>query len=52
MGLGDHDKALQYLQMDYEEGGQGLFFWNLNNDIKFDPIREEKGFQDLLLKIC
>jgi TolB-like protein/class 3 adenylate cyclase/Flp pilus assembly protein TadD len=48
MGLGNESKALEYLEMDYEVGGQGLFFWGLNRDPIFDPIRDEPRFQKLL----
>jgi TolB-like protein/Tfp pilus assembly protein PilF len=48
MGLGNEAKALEYLELDYEVGGQGLFFWGLKRDYIFDPIRDEPRFQKLL----
>lgn len=51
MGLGDVENALTWLEKDYEVGGQGLFFWGLKNDIKFDTIKNEPRFIALLDKI-
>ncbi len=51
MGLGDGENALNWLEKDYEVGGQGLFFWGLKRDIKFDPIKMEPRFIALLNKI-
>ena len=48
MGLGDNEKALDWLEKDLEVGGLGLFFWNLKRDIKFDPVKEEPRFKKLL----
>jgi adenylate cyclase len=50
-GLGNQEKALEWLELDYEEGGQGLFFWGLKTDPKFDDLRNESRFKDLLHKI-
>lgn len=51
MGLGEKENALLYLEKDYELGGQGLFFWGLKHDIKFEPLKNEPRFQALLAKI-
>ena len=51
MGLGDHDKALEWLERESDEGGHGLFFWGLKNDVKFDPIRENARFLSILNEI-
>ena len=51
MGLGDFDNALTWLEKDYEVGGQGLFFWGLKQDIKFDPVKNHPRFQALMSKI-
>ena len=51
MGLGDHERALEWLERDYQEGWQGLFFWGLNRDIKFDPLRDDERFKKLLAVI-
>lgn len=51
MGLGDVDNALKWLEKDYEVGGQGLFFWALKRDFKFEPLKNEPRFIALLNKI-
>jgi TolB-like protein/Tfp pilus assembly protein PilF len=51
MGLGDHENALKWLQTDYTDGGQGLFFWGLKRDPIFAPLRERAGFISLLNKV-
>ena len=51
MGLGDHEKALEWLERDLEEGVQGLFFWGLKMDIKFDPLKDDDRFKKLLAAI-
>ncbi|WP_242203569.1 FlgO family outer membrane protein [Aestuariivivens insulae] len=51
MGLGDVENALTWLEKDYEVGGQGLFFWGLKQDIKFDSLKDEPRFQALLNKV-
>ncbi|MBJ6367050.1 adenylate/guanylate cyclase domain-containing protein [Snuella sedimenti] len=50
MGLGDVENALTWLEKDYEVGGQGLFFWGLKQDIKFEALKIEPRFQALLNK--
>jgi adenylate cyclase len=51
MGLGDKENALSWLEKDYEVGGQGLFFWGLNRDVKFKSFKNEPRFVALLNKI-
>ena len=51
MGLGDKEKTLEWLERDWEEGGQGLMFWGLKSDKLFDPVRDDPRFQALLNKI-
>ncbi|MFL1011572.1 FlgO family outer membrane protein [Flavisericum labens] len=51
MGLGDKNNALKYLEIDYEFGGQGLFFWGLKQDIKFKSLHNEPRFIALLNKV-
>ena len=51
MGLGDIENTLDWLEKDYEVGGQGMFFWGLKRDIKFEPIKNEPRFIALLNKI-
>jgi TolB-like protein/Flp pilus assembly protein TadD len=51
MGLGDYDKALEWLERESDEGGHGLFFWGLKNDVKFDPLRENARFLSILNEI-
>ena len=51
MGLGEVDNALTWLEKDFEFGGQGLFFWGLKQDIKFDSLHDEPRFQALIEKI-
>jgi len=51
IGLGKKEKALEWLELDFNEGGQGLFFWGLKTDPKFDSLRNQNRFQDLLSKI-
>jgi serine/threonine-protein kinase len=51
MGIGDVDNALNWLEKDYEVGGQGLFFWALKRDFKFEPLKKEPRFIALLNKI-
>ena len=51
IGLGDVENTLNWLEKDYEVGGQGLFFWGLKRDVKFDSIKNEPRFIALLNKI-
>ena len=51
MGLGDKENTLDWLEVDWEEGSQGLMFWGMKTDIRFDPIKDEPRFQALLDKV-
>lgn len=51
IGLQDKENALLWLEKDYEFGGQGLFFWGLEHDIKFESLKKEPRFIALLDKI-
>lgn len=51
IGLGETENALTWLEKDYEVGGQGLFFWGLKQDIKFESLKNEPRFIALLNKI-
>ena len=51
MGLGDKEKTLDWLEVDWEEGSQGLMFWGMKTDKRFDPIKDEPRFQALLDKV-
>lgn len=51
IGLEDVENALLWLERDYEFGGQGLFFWGLEHDIKFESLKHEPRFIALLDKI-
>ena len=51
MGLGDIENTLNWLERDFEVGGQGLFFWGLKRDVKFESIRKEPRFIALLNEI-
>ena len=48
MGLKDHEKALDWLEQDLEDGGQGLFFVNLGCDPKFSVLKNHPRFKQLL----
>ena len=51
IGLGDKERALDWLEKDFETGGQGLFVWGLKRDTKFESIRNEPRFIALLNNI-
>lgn len=51
IGLGDEEKALEWLEKDYEVGGSGFFFWLLKKDAKFKSLYENPRFNVLLDKI-
>ncbi len=50
MGLGEKETTLEWLERDQVEGGQGLMFWGLKLDKRFDPVRNDPRFQALLIK--
>ena len=51
LGIGDKEKAIEWLEKDYAEGGQGLMFWGLKTDKRFDPLRDDARFLNLLTKV-
>ncbi len=51
IGLGDKEKALEWLEKDYESGGLGLFFWLLKIDVKFESLQDNPRFIALLDKV-
>ncbi len=51
MGMNEKEKTIEWLEKDYEEGGQGMMFWGLKTDERFDPVRDDPRFLDLLNKI-
>lgn len=48
LGLGNKDKALEWLERDMEEGGQGMLFGGLKMDKVYDPIRNDPRFKKIL----
>ncbi len=48
MGLDDHEKALDWLEQDIADGGQGHFIWGLKADPIFDPVRNDPRFVKVL----
>jgi tetratricopeptide (TPR) repeat protein len=48
-GLGEKEKAFEWLEKAYEEKSNWLIM--LNNDRLFDPLRSDTCFTDLLKKI-
>ena len=47
-GLGRMNDALIWLEQDYNDGGQGLFFQGLEHDVKFKALWESPEFQRLV----
>jgi hypothetical protein len=45
-GLGEKDRALQYLEKAYDERSLDLS-WNLKADLRIDNLRSDPRFQDL-----
>ena len=50
IGMGDTNKALDWLEIDTQEGGQGLFHWGLKTDPKFDELSNHDRFKALVSK--
>ena len=48
IGLGEKEKALTWLEKDYETGGLGLFIWGLKRDVKYDSVKNDPRFIALL----
>ena len=49
IGLGENDRAIEYLEKCYEEHSHWLIY--LHIDPSMDSLRENQGFQDLLRRI-
>lgn len=49
LGLGEHDEALQWLERAYEE--RHGFLVSLKVEPKFDPLRDDPRFQDLMRRV-
>lgn len=49
VGLGDHERAIEYLERCYEEHSHWLIY--LHFDPSMDDLRDHPGFQNLLMKI-
>jgi serine/threonine protein kinase/tetratricopeptide (TPR) repeat protein len=50
IGLGEHERAIECLQKCYEEHSHWLIYLHL--DPSMDDLRDNPGFQDLLLRIA
>lgn len=48
-GLDDKENAIKWLELDREDGGQGLFYMGLKTDPKFQQWADDPRFQALLL---
>ncbi len=44
--LGDHDAAFAWLNKAYDARSATL--WLVNSELKFDPLRKDPRFEDLL----
>lgn len=49
VGLGDKDRAMEWLEEGYQERSRSMIWLNVDN--RFDPLREDPRFQDLLRRI-
>jgi TolB-like protein/DNA-binding winged helix-turn-helix (wHTH) protein/Tfp pilus assembly protein PilF len=49
-GLGEKDKAIQYLDKAYDERSLDLS-WNLKSDLRIDNLRSDRRFQDLARRV-
>ncbi len=50
-GLGEDDQALEWLETDLADGGQGLFYYGLINDPKFRDLKGNERFESLLDRV-
>ncbi len=48
MGLGDKEKALEWLEKDMDDGGITIFIMGLKTDPKFVPVKDDPRFQKIL----
>jgi TolB-like protein/Tfp pilus assembly protein PilF len=51
VGLGDKDKAFEWLEKAYDDRSIGSGFGIINTDPTFDPLRSDPRFQDLLRRM-
>jgi hypothetical protein len=49
IGLGDNERAIEYLEKSYEEHSHWLIY--LHIDPSMDGLRDNPGFQDLLRRV-
>jgi serine/threonine protein kinase/tetratricopeptide (TPR) repeat protein len=50
IGLGENDRAIEYLEKSYEEHSHWLIY--LHIDPSMDALRDKPRFQDLLRRVC
>jgi len=50
IGMGNEEKAFEWLDVDVQDGRNQPFFAGLNTDIKYDSIRDSPRFQALLVR--
>ena len=51
VGLEDYEEAINWLEVDVNEGGHEHFYWGMKMDIKYDPLRENPRFQQLMVRV-
>ncbi|MFY9531924.1 MAG: hypothetical protein WAR24_23725, partial [Candidatus Acidiferrales bacterium] len=51
VGLGEKDKAFEWLERSYEERSIGSALRNAKVDPVYDPLRSDPRFQDLLRRM-
>ena len=51
IGLGEYEKAMDWLEVEYDEGPGYIFFFAMKMDVKFNPLVENPRFQALLDKM-
>lgn len=49
-GLGDKERALEYLEQAYRERALDIS-WSLKSDLRLDPLRSDSRFHDLLRRV-
>ena len=51
IGMDNTEKAIEWLETDYEDGGTGLFFWLLGQDPKFTSVLKDPRVVELMGKV-
>jgi tetratricopeptide (TPR) repeat protein len=51
VGLGDKDKAFEYLEQSYEDRSIGTAFGSIKTDPTLDPLHSDPRFADLLRRM-